>query len=78
MGTQKNSLNDRVLLSTKTQSMACLIADPRLMSSVPARSHTFVEIDNKIISTVILLPLIQELQAKVCARSTAQEKNVVS
>ena len=35
---------------------ACLTADPGVASSIPARSHTFVEIDHKIISTVILLP----------------------
>ena len=38
---------------------ACLTADPGVASSIPARSHTFVEIDHGIISTVILLlPLI--------------------
>ena len=38
---------------------ACLTADPGVESSIPARSHTFVEIDHEIISTVILLlPLI--------------------
>ena len=46
-------------------------------SSILARSHTFVEIDNEIISTVILLPSAVsfkkgccQLQLKVCARST--------
>ena len=46
-------------------------------SSIPARSHTFVEFDHEIISTVILLPSAEsfkkgccQLQAKVCARST--------
>ena len=32
----------------------CLTADPGLASSIPARSHTFVEIDHKTISTAIL------------------------
>ena len=36
---------------------ACLTADLRVASSIPAQSHTFVEIDHEIISTVILLPL---------------------
>ena len=37
----------------------CQTADPGVASSIPARSHTFVEIDHEIISTVILLlPLI--------------------
>ena len=67
----------------KTQSVTCLAtdayltADPGFASSIPARSHTFVEIDHEIISTVILLPSAEsfkkgccQLQAKVCARST--------
>ena len=32
-----------------------LSADPGVMSSIPAWSHTFLEIDHEIISTVILL-----------------------
>ena len=35
---------------------ACLTADPGVVSSFPVRSHTFVEIDHEMISTVILLP----------------------
>ena len=56
---------------------ACLTADPGVASSIPARSHTFVEIDHEIISTVILLPSADsfkkgccQLQAKVCAHIT--------
>ena len=43
------------------QSVTCLVtdakltADPGVASSIPARSHTFVEIDHEIISTVILI-----------------------
>ena len=79
------------------QSVTCLVtdakltADPGVASSIPARSHTFVEIDHEIISTVILLPSAEsfmkgccQLQAKVCARllvnclfKLAQEKRVV-
>ena len=79
------------------QSVTCLVtdakltADPGVASSIPARSHTFVEIDHEIISTVILLPSAEsfmkgccQLQAKVCARllvnclfKLAQEKSVV-
>ena len=33
-----------------------LTADPGVASSLPARSHTFEEINHVIISTVILLP----------------------
>ena len=54
-----------------------LTADPGVASSILARSHTFVEIDHEIISTVILLCSAEsfkkgccQLQAKVCARST--------
>ena len=56
---------------------ACLTADPGVMSSIPVRSHTIVEIDHEMISTVILLPSADsfmkgccQLQAKVCARIT--------
>ena len=44
------------------QSVMCLTtdarmtADPGVASSIPARFHTFVEIDHEIISTVIFLP----------------------
>ena len=56
---------------------SCLTADPGVASSIPVRSHTFVEIDHEMISTVILLPSADsfkkgccQLQAKVCARIT--------
>ena len=35
---------------------ACLTADPGVVSSIPVQSHTFVEIDHEMISTVMLLP----------------------
>ena len=34
----------------------CLNAEPGVTSSIPARSHSFVEIDHEIISTAIFLP----------------------
>ena len=56
---------------------ASLTADPEVASSIPARSHTFLEIDHEIMSTVILLPSAEsfkkgccQLQVKVCALST--------
>ena len=71
------------LLGCIAQSVKCLAtdanltADPGVASSIPARDHTFVEIDHEMISTVILLPSAEsfkkgccQLQAKVCARST--------
>ena len=64
---------DRVAQSvTCLATDACLTADPGVASAIPVRSHTFVEIDHEMISTVILL-LPQgccQLQAKVCARIT--------
>ena len=57
---------------------ACLTADEGFTSSIPAWSHTVVEIDHEIISTVILLSSTEsfkkgncKLQAKVCARIMA-------
>ena len=35
---------------------ASLTADPEVASLIPARSHTFIEIDHEIITMVILLP----------------------
>ena len=71
-----------MVLGHVVQSVTCLatdaslIADPRVASSIPAWSLTFVETDHEIISTVIL-PSAEsfkkgccQLQAKVCARST--------
>ena len=65
------------------QSVTCLAtdvsltADPGLVSSIPARSHTFVGIDHEIISRDILLPSAEsfkkgccQLKGKVCAQST--------
>ena len=56
---------------------ASLTADPEVASLIPARSHTFVEIDHEINSTVSLLPSAEsfktgccQLQGKVCAQST--------
>ena len=55
------------------QSVASLTADPGVASSTPAGPILFVEIDNEIISMVIL-PLIQEgllsATSEVCALST--------
>ena len=45
---------------------ACLTADPGVASSIPARSHTFVEIDHEIISTAILLPSADSFKKGCC------------
>ena len=56
---------------------AYLAADPGVASSIPAWSHTFLEIDHEIISMVTRLPSADsfkngccQLQAKVCAQIT--------
>ena len=76
--TQKEHIPGRVAqLVTCLATDACLTADPGVASLIPARSHTFVEIDHEIISMVILLPSADsfekgccQLQAKVCAQIT--------
>ena len=51
-----------ILTGHVAQSVTCLAtdasltADPGVASLIPAWSHTFVEIDHEIISTIILLP----------------------
>ena len=75
------------------QSVMCLVtdasltADPGVASLILSQSHTFVEIDYEIISTVILLPSTEtskkdcfQLQAKVCAAcsSLPRKKSVVT
>ena len=45
---------------------ACLTPDPGVMNSIRAQSHTFVEIDNEIISTVILLPSVESFKKGCC------------
>ena len=44
----------------------CLTADPGVRSSIPAGSHTFVEIDHEIISTVILLSSPESFKKGCC------------
>ena len=45
---------------------ASLTADPGVASLIPARSHTLVEIDHEIISTVILLPAAESFMKGCC------------
>ena len=79
----KGKFTKELLPGHLVQSQTCLAtdvslnADPGVASLILARSHTFMEIDYEIISTVILLPSADsfkkghcQLQAKVCARST--------
>ena len=68
----------------------CLTADPGAASSIPARSHTFVEIDHEIISTAIHLHSVDSKRVVASYKGKnvyevlvnhlvelAQEKNVV-
>ena len=63
------------------QSVTCLAtnarltADPGVASSIPVRSHTFVEIDHEMISTVILLPSTDSFRRVVvsCKRKYVHE-----
>ena len=73
-----------MLLGWVVQSVTCLATDakltavPGIASSIPDRSHTFVEIDYEIISTVIFhsaesfMKGCCQLQANVCAQSTGK------
>ena len=45
---------------------ASLTADPGVASLIQARSHTFVEIDHEIVSTVILLPSAESFKKGCC------------
>ena len=74
---KKNPAWSAAIPGRVAQSVTCLTADPGVASLIPARYHTFVEIDHEIISTVILLPSADlfkkgccQLQAKVCAQIT--------
>ena len=76
----KGQLYKGIIPGRVAQSVTCLAtdasltADPGVPSLILAQSHTFVEIDYEIISTVILLPSAEsftnnfcQLQVKVCA-----------
>ena len=45
---------------------ASLTADPAVLSSIPVRSYTVLEIDHEIISTVILLPSADSFKKGCC------------
>ena len=58
---------------------ACLTADPGVVSSIRVRSHTFVEIDHEIISTVVfLLPLIHSRRVVVSYKRKYVHKLLVN
>ena len=51
--------------SPLAQSVASLIPDPGVVSFIPVRPHTFVEIDHEMISTIFLLPSADSRSAVV-------------
>ena len=61
-----------VTQNTDSHSVTCvatdasLTADPGVASSIPARSHTFVETEHEIISTLILLPSAESFKKGCC------------
>ena len=80
---KNTNITNKSILGCVAQSVTCpatnanLTADLGVASSIPARSHTFLEIDHEIISTVILLPSTEpfmkgccQLQVKVCVQIT--------
>ena len=62
----------------------CLTADTGVQSLIPARSHTFMEIDHEIISSAILLPFADSRRVVVIYKrkyvhevKLAEEKSVL-
>ena len=69
------TIDHKILLHTAghvVQSVTCLAtdgsltADPGVANTIPAWSHTFVEIDHEIISTVILLHSTESFKNGCC------------
>ena len=59
-----------LVISPVVQSVASPIADPGVTNSIPAQSHTFVEINHEIFSTdIFLLLIIQERLLSVTSES---------
>ena len=56
---------------------ACLTADPGVVGSIPARSHTFTEIDHEIISTVMLLPSAESFKKDIQKRYVIYKRKYV-
>ena len=55
---------------------ACLTADPGVASSIPARYHTFVEIDHE--TVILLLPLIYSRRVVVSYKRKYVHKLLVN
>ena len=57
---------------------AGLTADPGVVSSIPARLHTFVGNDHEIISMVILLPSAESFKKGCCTAKMYVHKVMVT
>ena len=66
MLTELKSMDPVVQSVTCLATDASLTADPGVLSLIPARCHTFVEIDHEIISMVILLPSAESFKKGCC------------
>ena len=72
LGKLLNPRNSNLKMVTCLATDASLHADPGVVSLIPPRSHTFVEIDHEIISTVILLPstgLLSVTRESMCTQN---------
>ena len=56
----------------------CLTADPGVTSSIPAQSHTFVEIDHEIISMAILIPSADSRRFVVSYKRKCMQEDLVN
>ena len=56
----------------------CLTADTEVASLIPARYHTFMEIDHEIISTAILLPFADSRKVVVSYKRKYVQEALVS
>ena len=79
LGAQKNRLIETFLMTTHNicclATDACLTADPGVASSIPARYHTFVEIDLRSFSS---LPLIYSRRVVVSYKRKYVHKLLVN
>ena len=60
----------KTIMGQLVQLVTCLTADPGVASSIPARSHTFMEFDHEISSTAILLPSADSRRVDISYKRT--------
>ena len=66
------------VLGRLVHSVICLTADPGVVSSIPARSHTFAEIDHEITSMATCLPFADSSRVVVSYKGKYVHKAVVN